>query len=80
MSDRLVFALLGGSAVLMIALALVWPQGQGARSPWPFGHAPPPPPSAARRAAPASGAPSILGLSPQAAPAAPPRAQTGARP
>ncbi len=40
MLDRL---FLPGAAVLalaMIALALVWPQGLGARSPAPFGHVP----------------------------------------
>ena len=39
MSDRVLFPLMGLVAVLMIALALVWPQGLGARSPAPFGHA-----------------------------------------
>ena len=39
MPDRLLFPLMGLAAVLMIALALVWPQGLGARSPAPFGHA-----------------------------------------
>ncbi len=38
MSDRLYFSLMGLAAVAMIALALVWPQGMGARSPDPFGH------------------------------------------
>lgn len=40
MLDRLFFPLLGLATVLVIALALVWPQGLGARSPGPFGHAP----------------------------------------
>ena len=40
MSDRVLFPLMGLAAVLMIALALVWPQGLGARSPGPFGHTP----------------------------------------
>ncbi len=40
MLDRLFFPLLGLAAVLTIALALVWPQGIGARSPGPFGHDP----------------------------------------
>ncbi len=39
MSDRLFFPLLGLIAALMIALALVWPQGLGERSPPPFGQA-----------------------------------------
>jgi hypothetical protein len=37
-SDRVFFGTSAGLAVLMIALALVFPQGEGARSPWPFGH------------------------------------------
>ena len=40
MSDRVQFSLMGLAGALMIALALVWPQGLGARSPGPFGHAP----------------------------------------
>ena len=40
MLDRLYLPLLGLAAVLVIALALVWPQGLGARSPGPFGHTP----------------------------------------
>jgi hypothetical protein len=40
MSDRVFFSVMGLAAGLMIALALVWPQGIGARSPGPFGHAP----------------------------------------
>ena len=39
MPDRLLFSLMGLAAGLMIALALVWPQGLGARSPGIFGHA-----------------------------------------
>ena len=38
MSDRLFFAALGVASLLLVALALVWPQGLGARSPGPFGH------------------------------------------
>ncbi len=38
MHDRVLFPLMGLAAILMIALALVWPQGLGARSPAPFGH------------------------------------------
>jgi hypothetical protein len=37
MSDRVFFSIVGLLAVAMIALALVWPQGLGARSPEPFG-------------------------------------------
>ncbi len=40
MLDRLFFPLAALAAALIIALALVWPQGIGARSPGPFGHAP----------------------------------------
>ena len=38
MSDRLFFSLAALATAAMIALALVWPQGLGARSPGPFGH------------------------------------------
>ena len=38
MSDSLYFSLMGLAAGAMIALALVWPQAMGARSPGPFGH------------------------------------------
>jgi hypothetical protein len=38
MSDRVFFSLAALMAVLLIALAAVWPQGLGARSPGPFGH------------------------------------------
>ena len=40
MLDRLYLPLLGVAAVAAVALALVWPQGLGDRSPAPFGHAP----------------------------------------
>lgn len=40
MLDRLYLPILGLAAVLVIALAMVWPQGYGARSPGPFGHTP----------------------------------------
>jgi hypothetical protein len=40
MSDWVFFPVLGLLAALVIALGLVWPQGMGARSPEPFGHAP----------------------------------------
>lgn len=40
MSDRLILTLLAALAALMIALASVWPQGLGDRSPRPFGHTP----------------------------------------
>lgn len=38
LSDRLFFGLAAVIAIATIALALVWPQGLGARSPGPFGH------------------------------------------
>ena len=37
MSDRVFFSLCALFALAMIGLALVWPQGYGARSPGPFG-------------------------------------------
>ena len=40
MFDRLFFPILSALALAMIALALVWPQGLGDRSPPPFGHTP----------------------------------------
>lgn len=40
MLDRLFLPLLGLATIAVIALALVWPQGLGARSPGPFGHTP----------------------------------------
>jgi hypothetical protein len=39
MSDRVFFPLMALIAFALIALSLVWPQGLGARSPPPFGHA-----------------------------------------
>jgi hypothetical protein len=49
MPDRVFYPLAVLLSLLMVALAAVWPQGHGARSPAPFGHAviskPPPPPS-----------------------------------
>jgi hypothetical protein len=38
LSDRVFYPACAMLAVLIIALALVWPQGEGARSPWLFGH------------------------------------------
>jgi hypothetical protein len=38
MSHRLFYSLVSLGIVLMIALALVWPQGEGAMSPAPVGH------------------------------------------
>jgi hypothetical protein len=40
MLDRLYLPFLTLVAAAAIALALVWPQGLGARSPGPFGHTP----------------------------------------
>jgi len=39
-SDRVFFTGLALLAVGLIALAMVWPQGYGDRSPGPFGHTP----------------------------------------
>ncbi|HEY1752039.1 MAG TPA: hypothetical protein VGG29_12295 [Caulobacteraceae bacterium] len=38
MSDSIALPAIALLAAGLIALALVWPQGQGARSPGPFGH------------------------------------------
>ncbi len=38
LSDRVFYPLVALVVVLLIALASVYPQGQGARSPKPFGH------------------------------------------
>ncbi len=38
MSDRVFFSLTALAIIAMVALALVTPQGQGRRSPAPFGH------------------------------------------
>jgi len=38
MPDSLALSAIAVIAAGLIALALVWPQGQGARSPAPFGH------------------------------------------
>jgi hypothetical protein len=40
MPDRILFPFFGLIACAMIAAALVWPQGLGARSPGPFGRQP----------------------------------------
>lgn len=40
MLDRLYLPLLALATAAVIALAMVWPQGLGARSPAPFGHTP----------------------------------------
>lgn len=40
MLDRLFFPLIGLLALALVALAMVWPQGLGARSPGPFGQTP----------------------------------------
>ena len=61
MSDGIALTLIALVCAGLIALALVWPQGQGARSPAPFGHAlapivvnAPPPPNPAPLRGPAS--------------------------
>jgi len=40
MLDRLYLPFLGLAAIAAVALAMVWPQGLGDRSPEPFGHPP----------------------------------------
>lgn len=66
MPDRLLFPLLGLVAALMIALALVWPQGLGARSPGPFGHTPVQQTPAAREAKAREAAPPpVLSIAPE---------------
>ena len=40
MLDRLYLPFLGLAAIAAVALAMVWPQGLGDRSPAPFGHTP----------------------------------------
>jgi hypothetical protein len=40
MSDRFFLPLMALFALALIALAMVWPQGYGARSPGPFGSTP----------------------------------------
>ncbi len=73
MSDRLLFSLMGLASATMIAVALVWPQGLGARSPGPFGHLPVQQTAAAKAArARASGPPPVLSLAPSASSAASP--------
>lgn len=47
MRDRFFYPLAIALTVGMIMLAMVWPQGQGARSPAPFGHEPTTPAKAA---------------------------------
>jgi hypothetical protein len=64
MSDRVLFSLMGFAAVLMVALALIWPQGLGARSPGPFGHAPVEESAAAKAAKQGSKAPPVLTMAP----------------
>ena len=67
MSDRVYLSALGLAAAAMIALALVWPQGMGARSPGPFGH-PVVHPAKPRQNAPS---PSLLPIPPGGAPVIP---------
>ncbi len=52
MRDRFALTFLSLAALAMIGLALVWPQGQGRRSPAPFGHPMAAPPEQPRPAAP----------------------------
>lgn len=40
MLDRLALPLIALTAIAVVVLAMMWPQGYGARSPGPFGHTP----------------------------------------
>ena len=40
MLDRLALPIIALAAIAVVALAMAWPQGYGARSPAPFGHTP----------------------------------------
>ena len=72
MSDRVLFLLMGVAAVAMVGLALVFPQGVGARSPGPFGHMPVQQTAAAKAArAHAAAGPPVLTLAPSAGPPQP---------
>ena len=64
MSDRVLFPVMGAVALAMIALALVWPQGLGARSPAPFGHEPVQQVKAREAARRPKGPPPVLGMAP----------------
>jgi len=50
MTDRVFYPLMILTLAAVVALAAVWPQGDGARSPGPFGHAPTQQTAAARAA------------------------------
>ena len=66
MSDRVFFSLAALIAILMVALALVWPQGQGARSPGPFGRPlAQPAPVRTPAAAPAAVSPAVAAPAPR---------------
>jgi hypothetical protein len=72
MSDRVLFSLMMFAGVAMAGLALVWPQGLGARSPGPFGHVPVQQTAAAKaKRAEAAAAPPVLSLAPSAGPPQP---------
>ena len=63
---------MGFAAVAMVGLALVFPQGVGARSPGPFGHVPLQQTAAAEAArAHAAAGPPVLTLAPSAGPPQP---------
>jgi hypothetical protein len=64
MSDRGLVSRRGFAAVLRVALALIWPQGLGARSPGPFGHAPVEESEAAKAAKQGPKAPPVLTMAP----------------
>jgi hypothetical protein len=79
MPDRVAYPLFVLATGAMVALALVWPQGTGARSPGPFGHplAPIQPPVAI-----STDPATLIGLAPPTAapPAAPQQPNSNAAP
>ena len=78
MPDTVAFPLMGLIAAGLVALALVWPQGEGAPSPKPFGHplaaapgqTPPAPPITVQAYLPGAGRAAVMS----------PSANPGARP
>ena len=76
MSDAIFFSMVGLLAAGAIALALVWPQGLGDRSPAPFGH--PLSPELAATVTPPKPAPAPVAIAPPASPAPAPAEDSNA--